>query len=72
MNLSADRIDDMVKVYENDTKAIKQELLRICWFMRGGLTYEQSHMLTPEEREIIAKLIEDNLKTTKESGLPFF
>lgn len=40
--------------------------------MRGGLTYEQSHMLTPEEREIIAKLIEDNLKTTKESGLPFF
>ncbi len=72
MNLDASGIDDMVKVYEKDSKAIKQELLKICWFMRGGITYDQSHMLTPEEREIIGKIIEENLKTTKESGLPFF
>jgi len=72
LNLDASGIDDMVKVYEKDSKAIKQELLKICWFMRGGITYDQSHMLTPEEREIIGKIIEENLKTTKESGLPFF
>jgi hypothetical protein len=29
-------------------------------------------MLTPDEKEIVSKLIEDNLATTKESGLPFF
>lgn len=72
MNLDADGIDAFVKVYDNETKAIKQELLKICWFMRGGITYDQSHLLTHEEREIIGKIIEENLKTTKESGLPFF
>lgn len=40
--------------------------------MRGGLTYNESFLLTPEEREIIGKIIEENLNTTKESGLPFF
>jgi len=40
--------------------------------MRGGLTYDQAHLLTPEEREFIGKIIEENLETTKESGLPFF
>jgi hypothetical protein len=29
-------------------------------------------MLTQEDREIISKIVEKNLETTKESGLPFF
>lgn len=62
----------MVKRYDDDVKALKQELIKICWFMRGGLSYNESYLLTHEEREIIGKLIEDNLNTTKESGLPFF
>lgn len=62
----------MVKEFENDTKALKEELLRICWFMRGGITYSESHMLTLEERQIVNKIIQDNFKTTKETGLPFF
>lgn len=65
-------IDGFVKEYDDDAKAIKDELLHMCWFMRGSVSYSESHLLTPDERELINKLIQDNMKTTKESGIPFF
>ena len=40
--------------------------------MRGGLTYDEAIMLGIEERNIIGKIVEDNMETTKNSGLPFF
>jgi hypothetical protein len=40
--------------------------------MRGGLSYEDAHYLSSEEREIFSNLVKDNLETTKKSGLPFF
>ena len=40
--------------------------------MRGSLTVEQAYQLDYESREIIQKLIEENLETTKTTGLPFF
>lgn len=65
-------IEKVLKQYEENTKALKDELLRICWFMRGSIGYNESHMLTPGEKELIGVIIEKNLQTTKESGLPFF
>jgi hypothetical protein len=70
--LSLDGINALVKDYEVESKAIKDELFRICWYMRGGVTYSESLMLSHEEREIISKIIEKNLEITKESGQPFF
>jgi hypothetical protein len=70
--LDTDGIEKLVKQYESDTKAVKDELMRICWFMRGSISYSESLMLDVDEREIIGKLIKDNLETTKESGMPFF
>ena len=40
--------------------------------MRGGLSYNEAHLLTVEERELVNKIIEGNLETTKETQLPFF
>jgi hypothetical protein len=70
--LEIPEIEALLKELEDNTKAIKEELLRICWFMRGGISYNESHLLCKDERELIAEIIEGNLKTTKESGLPFF
>ena len=42
------------------------------WYMRGGLTYDESMLLSQTERELINKIIKDNLETTKKSKLPFF
>lgn len=57
---------------ENEAKAIKQEAMRMTWYMRGGLSYDQALQLSTAEREIVGKLIKDNMETTKKSGLPFF
>ena len=72
MYLDNNGIDKVVKEYERDTKAIKDELFKICWFMRGGVSLTESYMMTVEDRTIVAQLIEENLKITKDSGLPFF
>lgn len=44
----------------------------MCWFMRGGLSYDDAMMLSQSERMIIADIIKSNLETTKETRLPFF
>jgi len=40
--------------------------------MRGGINLDQAMRLSRDEREIVAKLIKDNLETTKNTKLPFF
>jgi len=70
--LDTDGINELVNEYEKDTKALKEELFKICWYMRGSVSANESYNLTFEDRKIIGKIIEDNLNTTKESGLPFF
>lgn len=40
--------------------------------MRGGITYEDAMLLSKDEREIISKIIKENLENTKKSGMPFF
>ena len=72
MYVNEANIDKLIEDYDNDTKALKEELLRICWYMRGGVSYVESHNLTFEEREIIGKIIKSNLETTKETQMPFF
>ena len=44
----------------------------MCWYMRGGITYEQATELSADERHMINDISKDNLETTKKSGLPFF
>ena len=40
--------------------------------MRGSISYEDAVYLSFDDRDMINKIIKDNLETTKESGLPFF
>lgn len=72
MYLDNTGIDRVVKEYEKDTKALREELFKLCWYMRGGISISEAFMLTMEDRIIIGALIEENLKMTKDSGLPFF
>jgi hypothetical protein len=57
---------------ESSQKDLKHELVKISWYMRGGLSYSEAMALSPTEREIIAHPVKDNLETTKKSGQPFF
>lgn len=57
---------------EKESDDIRQEAIRMTWYMRGGINYEQALQLSSGERKIISALIKENLDTTKKSGLPFF
>jgi hypothetical protein len=61
-----------IKDMEADTKNLKHELLKICWFMRGGVTYNEALEMGNTDRKIIADIVKDNLETTKKTGQPFF
>lgn len=62
----------MVDGMEKEANAIKSEALKQCWYMRGGLSYEEAMHLSYSERLAINNIIKDNLDTTKKTGLPFF
>lgn len=70
--MDSDEISGWVDQMEKESREIKQEALRMVWYMRGGLSYEAALNLSADERTTISKLIKDNLETTKKSGLPFF
>lgn len=72
MSLDNSEIVSYLKSLDKETRAIREEALRFSWYMRGGLSYSDAMMLSHSDREIISKIIEDNMETTKKSGLPFF
>lgn len=57
---------------EREAKLMRVEALKMCWYMRGGITYAQCLQLGFAEREIIGTIIKDNLETTKKTHMPFF
>jgi hypothetical protein len=57
---------------EKEAMNIRSEILKLCWYMRGGLTYSEGMNLSSQERELINNIVKENLETTKKSGLPFF
>lgn len=57
---------------EREANNIRNDCLKVCWYMRGGITYTEAMQLSPSERDIIGKIVKENLETTKKSGLPFF
>ena len=70
--MNAEEIDELIDRMDKDCRMIRQEAMKMSWFMRGGLTYDQAMALGVQEREVINALIKENLETTKKSGLPFF
>ena len=72
MTLTNDEIIEWLDRMDRESRALKEDLLTLCWYMRGGITYNEAMLLSQSERKIIGKIIDKNLDTTKKSGLPFF
>ncbi len=61
-----------LKEYENQGKNLKLDIMKICWFMRGGMSWQEALNLSPDERGIAAQLVKENMETTKKTGRDFF
>jgi len=57
---------------EKESKEFKSDLLKLCWYMRGSMTIDDAFYMSYEDRIIIGKIIEENLETTKKTGLNIF
>jgi hypothetical protein len=72
LSLTIPEIEEEIEKMDRDSKALKKELFKMSWFMRGGLSFTEAYMLDYHDREIISKIIEENLEVSKESQMPFF
>lgn len=72
MTLSDEGIISLLGKYEKESKALKNEALKLAWYMRGGLSYDDAMCLSQTERELIGSIIKENMEITKKSGLNFF
>jgi len=72
LTLNNEQIVRLIEGYEKESKAFKEEALRLSWYMRGGLTYDDAMMLSSSERELVAGIVKENIETTKKTGLNFF
>ena len=50
---------------ENETKNFKLDLMRLCWYMRGSITLDEIYASNVEDREVMSKLIKENLDKIK-------
>ena len=57
---------------DNEIKNFEGELYKMAWFMRGGVTLDELFGSSHEDREVMGKVIKDNLDTAKKTGQPFF
>ena len=65
---------DLLKLstqYENEIKQLKDELYRIAWYMRGSISYDDlMFKLNREDKEIMNRIIKDNIETTNKTKMP--
>ena len=61
-----------VDALDKESKAMKEELFKLCWYMRGGVSIDDAFSMSFEDRQIVSGIVKDNLETAKKTGMPFF
>lgn len=57
---------------DKESKEMKADLFKICWYMRGGVSVDDVFSMSYEERSLIGDIVKENLETSKKTGMPFF
>lgn len=67
-------IQDIVKFLESmdqEASNIKKRVLEYCWWMRGGITYNEAMAMDQSNYKLIKDIVEQNLESTKKTGVSF-
>jgi hypothetical protein len=72
LSQTTEEIAEMLDDFDKDSKALRKSILKLCWYMRGGLTLEEAMTIGFQDRELISEIISENLKVTEETKMPFF
>jgi len=69
--LTPHEIQDKLIGLEKETKRFKEDLFRISWYMRGGVTVNDLlTVYSAEDREFMYTIINENIEATKTSQMP--
>jgi hypothetical protein len=72
LTMLAEEISSLVDSMDKEANDIRQQSLKMSWYMRGGASYNDVLQMSNSERKMLSELIKENLETTKTSKLPFF
>lgn len=62
---------DLANELELDIKRLKDEIYRIAWSMRGGVSsHDLLWRLSFEDRQVMSNIIKDNIESTNKTGMP--
>lgn len=65
--MSNQEIGEELERLENESNQLKDAVINICWWMRGGITHQEAWNLTDKERSMVNDLIKNNLETMKKN-----
>ena len=66
-----DEIMALAETFEKDIQATKDLAYRVSWYMRGGVSVENYlYDMDLSDREIIQKIIKENVENTKNAKMP--
>lgn len=72
MSLDNQSIGQLLEQFDKDSKALRNLIYKMAWSMRGALSIEDAFAISYNDREIINKLIKENIEVTNKTGLPYF
>jgi hypothetical protein len=71
LRLSNSEIERYVENLSQEAKGIKDEIFRLRWYMRVGVSSQDLfHIYSYVDRMLINEIIKENIETTKKSGMP--
>lgn len=70
LKFSNSEIEGYVTYLEQEAKGIKDEIFRLSWYMRGGVSSQDLfHIYSYEDRILMNEIIKENIEATKKSGM---
>lgn len=66
--LPPDKLSDLIESYKVESLALKEQILEICYFLKGGIEYNSAWGMSFEDREIAVKVINRRLKEQTPAG----
>ena len=71
IGLGPSEIEEILVRLDHQVKNFKSELFRISWYMRGGVTVNDLlNIYSHDDRQSIYEIINENIETVKNTGLP--
>ncbi len=72
LTLDPSGVQKLIDGLEKEVNDIKKSAIKLSWYMRGGASYTDIMNMSNFERKCVLELVEENLETTKKSGIAFF